>query len=129
MSCAKKLNMKSFFMFIVMSLAVVSAPGLAQTNATDGASIEANRAAAQQLLADGQPNAALRRIEQVIIAAPRDLSARFFRAQILVSLDRGDEVREELLLMSSLKLSTDDQAKAAAFLAQIDGGRIHFQAS
>jgi len=62
MSCAKKLNMKSFFMFIVMSLAVVSAPGLAQTNATDCASIEANRAAAQQLLADGQPNAALRRI-------------------------------------------------------------------
>ena len=116
-------------MFIVMSLAVVSAPGLAQTNATDGASIEANRAAAQQLLADGQPNAALRRIEQVIIAAPRDLSARFFRAQILVSLDRGDEVREELLLMSSLKLSTDDQAKAAALLAQIDGGRIHFPAS
>jgi Flp pilus assembly protein TadD len=127
MSYAKKLNMKSFFMFIVMSLAVVSAPGLAQTNASTDASIEVNRAAAQQLLADGQPNAALRRIEQVIIAAPRDLSARFFRAQILVSLDRGDEVREELLLMSSLKLSTDDQAKAAALLAQIDGGGSIFR--
>jgi hypothetical protein len=38
-------------------------------------------------------------------------------------------VREELLLMSSLKLSNDDQAKAAALLAQIDGGRIHFPAS
>ena len=124
MSCAKKLNMKSFFMFIVMSLAVVSAPRLAQTNASTDASIEVNRAAAQQLLADGQPNAALRRIDQVIIAAPRDLSARFFRAQILVSLDRGDEVREELLLMSSLELSADDQAKAAALLAQIDGAQF-----
>ena len=74
----KEIKYEVIFMFIVMSPAVVSAPGLAQTNATDGASIEANRAAAQQLLADGQPNAALRRIEQVIIAAPRDLSARFF---------------------------------------------------
>jgi hypothetical protein len=107
-------------MFLLMSLAVVSAPSFAQTSSSDKSSIEANRAAAQQLLADGQPNVALRRIEQVIIVAPRDLSARFFRAQILVGLGRGDEVREELRLMSSLKLSTDNQAKAAALLAQID---------
>jgi len=126
MSYVKKLNAKSFFMFLLMSLAVISAPSFAQTSSSDQSSIEVNRAAAQQLLADGQANAALRRIEQVIIAAPRDLSARFFRAQILVGLGRGDEVREELLLMSSLKLSTDDQAKAAALLAQIDGGADPF---
>ena len=126
MSYVKKLNAKSFFMFLLMSLAVLSAPSFAQTSSSNQSSIEVNRAAAQQLLADGQANAALRRIEQVIIAAPRDLSARFFRAQILVGLGRGDEVREELLLMSSLKLSTDDQAKAAALLAQIDGGADPF---
>jgi len=63
MSYVKKLNAKSFFMFLLMSLAVVSAPSFAQTSSSDKSSIEANRAAAQQLLADGQPNVALRRIE------------------------------------------------------------------
>ena len=89
MSYVKKLNTKSFFMFLLMSLVLVSAPSFAQNIGSDQSSIEVNRAAAQKLLADGQANAALRRIEQVIIAAPRDLSARFFRAQILVGLGRG----------------------------------------
>ncbi|MDB4852124.1 hypothetical protein OAI23_01375 [Alphaproteobacteria bacterium] len=67
------------------------------------------------------PNEALQRIEQVIIAALRDLSARFFRAQILVSLGRGQEVRQEIELMASLKLSANEQAKVNALLAQIHG--------
>ena len=41
---------------------------------SDKSIIEANRAAAQQLLAVGRPNVALRRIEQVIIAVQSDLN-------------------------------------------------------
>ena len=121
MSYFTKLNPKIFFAFLLMSLAAASPMSFAQTSAATTQNIEANRAAAQKLLADGMPNEALQRIEQVIIAAPRDLSSRFFRAQILVSLGRGQEVREEIQLMASLKLSADEQAKVNALLAQIQG--------
>ena len=121
MSYFTKLNPRIFFAFLLMSLAAASPMSFAQTSAATTQNIEANRAAAQKLLADGMPNEALQRIEQVIIAAPRDLSARFFRAQILVSLGRGQEVRQELQLMSSLKLSANEQAKVNALLAQIEG--------
>ena len=121
MSYFTKLNPKIFFAFLLMSLAAASPMSFAQTSAATTQNIEANRAAAQKLLADGMPNEALQRIEQVIIAAPRDLSARFFLAQILVSLGRGQEVRQELQLMSSLKLSANEQAKVNALLAQIEG--------
>ena len=121
MSYFTKLNLKIFFAFLLMSLAAASPMSFAQTSAATTQNIEANRAAAQKLLADGMPNEALQRIEQVIIAAPRDLSARFFRAQILVSLGRGQEVREEIQLMASLKLSANEQAKVNALLAQIQG--------
>ena len=121
MSYVTKLNPKIFFTFLLISLAAASPMSFAQTTAATMQNIEANSAAAQKLLADGMPNEALQRIEQVIIAAPRDLSARFFRTQILVSLGRGQEVRQELQLMSSLKLSANEQAKVNALLAQIEG--------
>ena len=102
MSNFTKLNPKIFFAFLLMSLAAASPMSFAQTSAATTQNIEANRAAAQKLLADGMLNEALQRIEQVIIAAPRDLSARFFRSQILVSLGRGQEVCQEVELMASL---------------------------
>ena len=78
MSNFTKLNPKIFFAFLLMSLAAASPMSFAQTSAATTQNIKANRAVAQKLLADGMPNEALQRIEQVIIAAPRDLSARFF---------------------------------------------------
>jgi len=124
MSYIKNLIPKFSTAGLLIALTVASTASYAQTTAAK--TIEDNRAAAQQLLADGMPNEALRRIEAVIIAAPRDLSARFFRAQILEGLGRGNEVREEVELMTKLKLSDDDRAKAQALLAKIDGTADRF---
>jgi hypothetical protein len=119
-------KLKSCLVWCFMSLALASPASFAQTTMTD-AEIADSRAAAQKLLADGMPNEALKRIEQVIIASPTDLSARFFRAQILVNLGRGGEIREEVELMTKLGLSSADRAKADALLAKIDGGPERFK--
>ena len=70
------------------------------------------RGEAQQFLIDKKPEEALRKIVQVIIARPADLAARFFRSQILVSLGRGEEVRQELELMTTLNIPQADKDKA-----------------
>jgi hypothetical protein len=119
-------KLKSCLVWCFMSLALASPASFAQTTMTD-AEIADSRAAAQKLLADGMPNEALKRIEQVIIASPTDLSARFFRAQILVNLGRGGEIREEVELMTKLGLSSADRAKADSLLAKIDGGPERFK--
>ena len=121
MSNFTKLNPKIFFAFLLMSLAAASPMSFAQTSAATTQNVEAYPAAAKKLLAGSMPNEALQRIEQVIIAAPRDLSAQYFRAQTLVSLGRGQEVRQEVELMASLKLFANEQAKVDALLAQIQG--------
>ena len=74
---------------------------------------------------------ALDLISQVVIARPTDLSARFFRAQILVSLGRGVEIREELVLMASLNLPAEDKKRALELVKVIDkqGSRISGKAS
>jgi hypothetical protein len=61
----------------------------------------------------------LRRIENVLRFKPSDLSARFFRAQLLVSMGRGDEIRDEIELLSRLRLPDSEVAKAEALLAKL----------
>lgn len=70
--------------------------------------VQTTREAAQKALAEDRKEDALDLISQVVIARPTDLSARFFRAQILVALGRGPEIREELVLMASLNLPAED---------------------
>ena len=78
------------------------------------------RGEAQQFLIDKKPEDALAKIVQVIIARPADLAARFFRSQILVSLGRGEEVRQELELMTTLKIPQADKDKAKQLIETID---------
>ena len=78
------------------------------------------RSEAQQFLIDKKPEEALEKIVQVIIARPADLAARFFRSQILVSLGRGEEVRQELELMTTLKIPQGDKDKARQLIEAID---------
>lgn len=103
---------------------------LAQETVSDEVVLE-TRQAAQKALAEGRQEEALELISQVVIARPTDLSARFFRAQILVSLGRGAEIREELVLMASLNLPAEDKKRALELVKLIDkeGSRLSGQAS
>ena len=107
-----------------------SNPVFAQETVSDE-QVKADREAAQKALADGRQEEALDLISQVVIARPTDLSARFFRAQILVSLGRGAEIRDELVLMASLNLPADDKKRALELVKVIDkqGSRLSGQAS
>ena len=100
---------------------MVAMPASATAQALQpNAVIAAERAAAQDALAAGNRQEALRRIENVLRFKPSDLSARFFRAQLLVSMGRGDEIRDEIELLSRLRLPDSEVAKAEALLAKID---------
>src|SRR6056300_1216093 len=55
-------------------------------------------------LQQGKLDEALMNIEKVLIANPQNLDARYIRGQILFLLGRGDEVLEEIKLLSTLPL-------------------------
>ena len=93
---------------------------VAQSATPDDTVIKTERRAAQQALASGNRVEALRRIEIVVRADPSDLSARFFRAQLLVSMGRGEEIRDEIELLTMLQLPESEIRKARALLAKID---------
>ena len=93
---------------------------VAQSATPDDTVIKTERRAAQQALASGNRVEALRRIEIVVRADPSDLSARFFRAQLLVSMGRGEEIRDEIELLTMLRLPESEIRKARALLAKID---------
>jgi len=95
----------------------VAAPlqAAAQSAPSDDTVINTERRAAQQALASGNRVEALRRIEIVVRADPSDLSARFFRAQLLVSMGRGEEIRDEIELLTMLQLPESEIRKARAF--------------
>ena len=107
-----------------------SNPVFAQETVSDE-QVKADREAAQKALAEGRQEEALDLISQVVIARPTDLTARFFRAQILVSLGRGAEIRDELVLMASLNLPAEDKKRALELVKVIDkqGSRLSGQAS
>jgi hypothetical protein len=110
-----------FGAIVVVSMAAMPLgnEAFSQSKLSD-AEVQSYRTEAQQLLADKKTEAALKKIEQVIIARPTDLSARFFRSQILTSLGRGAEIKAELELMLTLRISEADKAKARELIAAID---------
>ena len=99
----------------------MSQTSFAQTGLTAEQVIK-ERSAAQRALAEGDRVEALRRIEIVVRATPGDLSARFFRAQLLVAMGRGEEIRDEIELMTMLRLPDAERRKARKLLAKIDNG-------
>ncbi|MCE2518179.1 MAG: tetratricopeptide repeat protein, partial [Alphaproteobacteria bacterium] len=115
---------------LILGSAATTSVAFAQTELTDQ-QIDETRKTAQNAFSEGRPEEALSLIEKVIIASPADLSARFFRAQILVALGRGAEIREELVLMSSLNLPEEDIKRAKKLIAAIDkdGSRLSGKAS
>ena len=101
----------------------------AMAQSLSDADVSALRKQAQDLLVDKMPNEALSKIEQVIIARPTDLAARFFRSQILVSLGRGDEIKDELQLMTTLNISSEDKAKAQSLIEAIETSEKRLEGS
>lgn len=105
-------------------------PSFAQSSAS-AEETQADRAEAQRAFAEGRKEDALALINKVVISNPADLSARFFRAQILVSLGRGAEIRDELELMATLNLPAEDKKRALDLVRVIDkqGSRLSGKAS
>lgn len=85
-----------------------------------------NRTFAQEQFAEGNYQKALEGIERVIIASPLDLSARFFRINLMVILKRGAEVRDELQTILGLALPEADLQRARDLLARIDRSEARF---
>ena len=105
--------------FWVMALLASSSAAFAATDLTQAA-VDNLRSKAQTALIEGRDQAALNYINQVVLARPADLSVRFFRAQILTSMGRGEEVRGDLELIASLNLPAAEIAKAESLLAAIN---------
>ena len=113
-----KTHFRTGLAFLLFSVAM-SQTGFAQAALT-AEQVMAERSAAQSALANGDRVEALRRIEIVVRAIPDDLSARFFRAQLLVAMGRGAEIRDEIELMTMLNLPNAERQKARKLLAKID---------
>lgn len=72
-------------------------------------------------LQQGKLDEALMNIEKVLIANPQNLDARYIRGQILYLLGRGDEVLEEIKLLSTLPLPADKKLRARKLAQNIEG--------
>ena len=81
---------------------------------------ELNRQFAIERFAENDLKLALAAIERVIIAKPTDIPARFFRAKIVVLMNRGNEVKDELELITTLKLPQKDIQAAENLLSEIE---------
>ena len=113
-----KTHFRTGLAFLLFSVAM-SQTSFAQAGLT-AEQVMTERSAAQSALANGDRVEALRRIENVVRAMPDNLSARFFRAQLLVAMGRGAEIRDEIELMTMLNLPNADRQKAQKLLAKID---------
>ena len=121
----KQLNFAASLTCLVLGLLVapLSAPifgNVAHAQQVQKMQIEQLRTQARAAFRNNNPEQALRLSEQLLIANPRDLQARFLRATILVSLGRGAQIRNEVELMARLNLSPKDKNRAQALLAAID---------
>ena len=103
--------------FIGSALAIST---IATASELSDSEVKALRAEAQQLVANKKPEEALTKIVQVILARPADLPARFFRSQILVSMGRGEEVKSELEVMTTLNIPEADKNKARQLIEAIE---------
>ena len=97
-------------LFMMVAMPASATAQALQPNAVIGA----ERAAAQDAHAAGNRQEVLRPIENVLRFKPSDLSARFFRAQLFVSMGRGDEIE----ILSRLRLPDSEVAKAEALLTK-----------
>ena len=117
-------SINSSLRLAVGTLALVSANVLAAVTAEQAAAapedIALNRTFAQEQLAEGNLELALEGIERVIIASPLDLAARFFRINIMVLLNRGGEVVDELETILTLSLPEADLQRARDLLVRIE---------
>ena len=110
----------------------VALPAVAVTKSeAEAASSDAelNRTYAIEQLSSGNLEEALLGIERTIIAKPTDIPARFFRAKVLVLLGRGEEVKDELQFITTLKLAPTDLAEAEKLLAEIEKASRSFTGS
>lgn len=114
-------NLRALVMALVFAVMTASftSPSFAQSQLSDAEVLDL-RSQAQTAFADKRNQDALNLISQVVVARPADLKARFFRAQVLATMGRGAEIREELVLMTTLKLPAADLDRAKALIEAID---------
>lgn len=111
---------KKFVSALIIGASLAAVPSLGLAQSASPAQIEELRSNAREAVKNQNPQEALRLVEQLIIAAPTDLRARFFRASILASLDRGDEIVDELKVMLTLNLSAADKRRAEDLIFAIE---------
>ena len=124
--------MKNILKTLALMALITALPALAVTKQeaeSDPSNPELNRTYAIEMLAKGDLSEALSGIERTIIAAPTDIPARFFRAKVLVLLGRGDEVKDELEFITTLKLAPGDIDEAKKLLAEIEKAQRSFSGS
>ena len=126
--------MKTYFRYLIFSAAGFASLSHALITEEQALADPAlDRSFAQEQFAEGNFEKALSAIERVIIESPLDLSARFFRINLMVVLNRGAEVRDELETILSLSLPEADLQRARDLLQTIDrknakfNGRVAFR--
>ena len=113
--------MKDLILGAVLSAVTLTAFAVTEQEAlANPEDVQLNRTFAQEQFAEGNYEKALEAIERVIIAKPLDLSARFFRINLMVVLNRGSEVRSELQTILGLALPESDLQRARDLLTAID---------
>ena len=113
--------MKNLILGAVLSTVTLTAFAVTEQEAlANPEDAQLNRTFAQEQFAEGNYEKALEAIERVIIAKPLDLSARFFRINLMVVLNRGSEVRSELQTILGLALPESDLQRARDLLTAID---------
>ena len=116
----KKVIKGSLLASVVASSLNVSAAVTASEAEAQPENVDLNRTFAQEQFAAGNLADALVGIERVIIASPLDLSARFFRINLMVLLNRGSEVVGELETILTLSLPEADLQRARDLLVRIE---------
>ena len=106
-------------LYLILFSGSFSGVAVAQITLT-AAEIAELRSQSQTAFAEKRNQDALNFISRVVVSEPTNLKARFFRAQILVAMGRGGEIREELMLMSRLKLPQSEIDKALLLIEVID---------
>ena len=104
---------------LISTFSIQSREAAAANNGNVGETVALNLALVN--LQQGQLDEALTNIEKVLIANPRNLDARYIRGQILYLLGRGNEVLEEIKLLSTLPLPADKKSRAKKLARNIEG--------
>jgi len=123
-------NMKKLILIFILAFNLTSAFAVTKSDAeANPKDAELNRTYAIEMLAKGDYAEALAGIERTIIAKPTDIPARFFRAKVLVILGRGEEVKDELEFITTLKLAPSDIDEAKKLLDEIEFASRTFSGS